>query len=410
MISFQNFSNNVSQENKNLRKALNPLTSQAYSDMKRTEDQLDAARCDLEEARYEIKQLKVSIRSLLMRIGFSIMIRLQNQLATVRRKGSWGSDSVASSVSGMEGLENKFGLSDRLGQSRFESQDKTYIRSGEKIQTTIPSDDDESSYGGMDAVDLCQPIPETTVPSNQHASGPYKADSIDIAIAAEMKQYEDGLAEGDVSATLDEWEKSLLGGGGGVRSSSPGESWLKRYAQPVINQPSDIDRSPFEASPTTRRLPPSISQSFADHDIVDEKKKPILGRPTLLQARDHDLYESRVGDSPESDEADGIQRRLSHSPNTHHKRDHPLREALRTKSDKLAISRGAYSWDVQPLGKAVKLSPPVHRTPSPTRHSRHTEVPASRRYLVLPTDSSLAKMKRISSSRMAAARMPGDWH
>jgi hypothetical protein len=346
-----------------------------------------------------------------------MLVVSQIQLAAASRKGSWGEDSVASSsVSGMGmgGLDNKFGLSDRFGPSRLNIDDFEDEDVGRKMQSPTPSDDDNSSYNGMNAVDLCQPIPETEAryANKEAAPAPYEADNIDMAIAAEMRQYEEKLTEGDVSHTLDEWERSLLGGTGGG-TASPSDSWLKRYAQPAKNRPVDMSTSPFQASPNTRRLPPSISQSFAEYDVVEDKKKPVLGRPTLLHARDHDLYESRVMDSPESDEADAPQRRLSHSPNPHQKKDHPLREALRTKSDKLAVAGGSYSWDAQPFSKAnktIKLSPTTRRTPSPTRHCKHTEVPVSRRYLVLPTDSSLAKSKRISSSRMAAARMPGDWH
>ena len=51
--------NLCNQENRNLRRALNPITHQTYIEMKRTEDQLDSCRADLEEACFEIRRLKV---------------------------------------------------------------------------------------------------------------------------------------------------------------------------------------------------------------------------------------------------------------------------------------------------------------------------------------------------------------
>ena len=308
---------------------------------------------------------------------------------------------MASSVSGLGGFDNKYGISDRFGHSPYGTAKREEDQREENYVNTGVAD---NSYDELSAIDLSQPLPNGT---NDDTQKGYVADDIDAAIAAEMKHYAAGLNEGSaVHATLEEWERSLTGSG----LQTGAESWVKRFANPTgTRSPTMI---PPEGSPSMRRLPPSISQSFADRELVDEKKKkkkPEYGRPTLLHARDHDLYESRKIESSDSEiEEEPSPRRLSRtSPN---KKEHPLREALRCKSDKLAHVKSSYAWDAPPLSKQVITSVP-HRSPSPQRqHSRATDVPANKRYLLTPTDSSLAKAKRHPSARVAAARLPGDWH
>lgn len=288
---------------------------------------------------------------------------------------------------------------------------------------------DDSSYHGMAAIDLSQPVPAeynnpstpSGGPSAASPVGPYETDNIDAAIAAEMEQYQADMArerEGEgVSMSLQEWENSLLG-----QSSLPSESWVKRFAQPLNSRDKGGKSDGEENASPVRKLPPSISQSFHEHDIIMEskkKKKPEYGRPTLLHARDHDLYESRVLESSDSEEEpESHSKRLSHSPQLQ-KRDHPLREALRTKSDKLNLPKGSHvSKEVSPHTKSPSSSVPHHPTrrsisPSRIQHKGKSSDSDSKRYLTTPTDSSLAKMKKQSSSvttRLIASRLPGDWH
>lgn len=220
------------------------------------------------------------------------------------------------------------------------------------------------------------------------------------------------LSEENKDHDLDALEKSLLSNG---RTSS----WIERYS--VTSKPKSPLTPPFvdhsTYSPGKYSTPMSINEFYRDPPGTSpssaKKMEEKLGRNTMIYSKEQfGIFGAPVPLPDRENRYSLSPGHLQNSPTTpSDKKEHPLRQALRTKSPQLAIRR--LSGD-----NTAPLSGPVYNTPDPQSppaiNSRAFSkevhrLPVTQRYQEAMTVSSLSKSKKVVSTPSAAVRTQTEW-
>jgi hypothetical protein len=162
----------------------------------------------------------------------------------------------------------------------------------------------------------------------------------------------------------------------------------------------------WQSSVLNRNLPPTINESFIDHGVnqkhLAKKRDPPL-RPAMTTSRSH------IPADADHVTADAVQLH----PADGGKKEHPLRAALRSRSDQLMIKK--QSDNGAPLSYPVYTSPDSPsltasiKTKSASREV--LKIPPSQRYHIANTASSSGKVKGSTSAiPLGAMKSANEFH